>query len=114
MAVWAMMTLGYGTIPHEWLTFCNSYLNFNSATYLMRRNRIIHFVCKDGTDVYLSGSGEPVFDANGRCTGWWGVCRNASAEMTARSELERSEAMLDRLVRLSPDAICVGSSTVWL
>jgi hypothetical protein len=43
MGVWAMMTLGYGTIPHEWLTFGNSYLNFSTATYLMRRNRIIHF-----------------------------------------------------------------------
>jgi hypothetical protein len=43
MLVWAMMTLGYGTIPHEWLTFANSYLNFNSATFLMTRNGIIHF-----------------------------------------------------------------------
>jgi len=43
MLVWAMMTLGYGTIPHEWLTFANSYLNFNTATWVMRRNRIIHF-----------------------------------------------------------------------
>ncbi len=43
MAVWAMMALGYGTIPHEWLTFGNSYLNFNTATFVMTRNRIIHF-----------------------------------------------------------------------
>ena len=43
MLVWAMMTLGYGTIPHEWLTFANSYLNFNTATFVMTRNRIIHF-----------------------------------------------------------------------
>jgi len=43
MLVWAMMALGYGTIPHEWLTFANSYLNFNSASFLMTRNRIIHF-----------------------------------------------------------------------
>ena len=34
---------GYGTIPHEWLTFGNSYLNFNTATYVMRQNRFIHF-----------------------------------------------------------------------
>jgi PAS domain S-box-containing protein len=73
------------------------------------RDRVIHFICKDGTDVYLSGSGDPVFDASGRCTGWWGVSRNATAEMNARRELERSQAMLDRLVRLSPDAICVAS-----
>jgi hypothetical protein len=43
MAVWVMMTLGYGTIPHEWLTFGTSYLNFNTATFVMRRNSIIHF-----------------------------------------------------------------------
>jgi len=38
-----MMALGYGTIPHEWLTFGNSYLNFNTATFGMQMNRIIHF-----------------------------------------------------------------------
>jgi hypothetical protein len=43
MGVWGMMALGYGTIPHEWLTFGNSYLNFNTATYLMQKNRFIHF-----------------------------------------------------------------------
>ena len=43
MGVWFMMALGYGTIPHEWLTFSNSYLNFNTATFLMHKNRIIHF-----------------------------------------------------------------------
>ena len=41
--VWAMMAMGYGTIPHEWLTFSNSYLNFNTATFLMHKNRFIHF-----------------------------------------------------------------------
>jgi hypothetical protein len=43
MCVWAMMALGYGTIPHEWATFGNSYLNFNTATFLMHKNRFIHF-----------------------------------------------------------------------
>jgi hypothetical protein len=43
LGVWAMMALGYGTIPHEWLTFANSYLNFNTATFLMTKNRFIHF-----------------------------------------------------------------------
>jgi hypothetical protein len=43
MLVWVMMTLGYGTIPHEWLTFGNSYLNFNTATFVMTRNSIIRF-----------------------------------------------------------------------
>ena len=43
MAVWAMMALGYGTIPHEWLTFGNSYLNFNTATFLMQQEPVHPF-----------------------------------------------------------------------
>ena len=43
LAVWGMMALGYGSIPHEWVTFANSYLNFNTATFIMHKNRIIHF-----------------------------------------------------------------------
>lgn len=43
LGVWAMMAMGYGTIPHEWLTFSNSYLNFNTATFLMQKNRFLHF-----------------------------------------------------------------------
>jgi hypothetical protein len=43
MLVWAMMALGYGTIPHEWLTFGTAYLNFNTATFVLRQNRFIHF-----------------------------------------------------------------------
>src|SRR4029079_16546422 len=43
MAVWGMMALGYGTIPHEWLTFGGAYLNLNTATFVMRQNRFIHF-----------------------------------------------------------------------
>ena len=43
MGVWGMMALGYGTIPHEWLTFGTAYLNFNTATFVMQKNRFIHF-----------------------------------------------------------------------
>ena len=50
-----------------------------------------------------------VFDATGRHLGWWGVSRNATAEVLAQRELQRSQAMLDRLFRLSPDAVCVAS-----
>ena len=73
------------------------------------RDRVIHLICRDGTELFLNGSGEPVFDATGRHTGWWGVARNATAEILAQRELQRSQTMLDRLVRLSPDAICVAS-----
>ncbi len=39
-AVWVMLTLGYGVIPSEWIIFGNSYLNFDSSTYLARRNQL--------------------------------------------------------------------------
>jgi hypothetical protein len=43
MFVWAMFALGYGVIPHEWLTFGNSYLNFDSSSFLLHKNRILPF-----------------------------------------------------------------------
>ncbi|MFL6697900.1 MAG: PAS domain S-box protein [Vitreoscilla sp.] len=73
------------------------------------RDRVIHFMARDGRELYISGSGEPLFDATGRHLGWWGVSRNATAEVLAQRELQRSQAMLDRLFRLSPDAVCVAS-----
>jgi hypothetical protein len=42
MFVWVMFALGYGVIPHEWLTFGNSYLNFDSSTFLLRRGQFAH------------------------------------------------------------------------
>jgi hypothetical protein len=41
--VWFMFALGYGVIPHEWLTFGNSYLNFDSSSFLLRRNSVVPF-----------------------------------------------------------------------
>jgi hypothetical protein len=41
--VWFMFALGYGVIPHEWLTFGNSYLNFDSSSYLLHKNSIVPF-----------------------------------------------------------------------
>ncbi len=42
MFVWFMFALGYGVIPHEWLTFGNSYLNFDSASFVIRRGQWAH------------------------------------------------------------------------
>jgi hypothetical protein len=42
MFVWFMFALGYGVIPHEWLTFGNSYLNFDSSSYLIHRGQWAH------------------------------------------------------------------------
>src|SRR5262245_15520099 len=41
--VWFMFAVGYGVVPHEWLTFGNSYLNFDSSSYLLRRNAVVPF-----------------------------------------------------------------------
>ena len=43
MYVWAMFALGYGVIPHEWLTFANSYLNFDSSSFLLHKNSVLPF-----------------------------------------------------------------------
>jgi hypothetical protein len=37
--VWVMLTLGYGVIPSEWIIFGNSYLNFDSASFLLHRDQ---------------------------------------------------------------------------
>jgi hypothetical protein len=38
--VFGMMVLAYGTIPHEWLTFASSYLNFNKANFIVREGQL--------------------------------------------------------------------------
>jgi hypothetical protein len=43
MLVWPMLILGYGTVPHEWLQFAASYLNFGTDTFALRRNSILPF-----------------------------------------------------------------------
>ena len=39
MFVWIMLTLGYGVIPSEWIIFGNSYLNFDSSTFMLKRDQ---------------------------------------------------------------------------
>jgi hypothetical protein len=34
VAVYGLMTLAYGVVPHEWLTFASSYLNFGKDTFV--------------------------------------------------------------------------------
>jgi PAS domain S-box-containing protein len=72
------------------------------------RNLTVTYACEDGTQLVVSGSGEPVFGADGRISGWRGVSRNVTAETVARREQQRTQAMVDRMVRMSPDAICVA------
>jgi hypothetical protein len=39
MVVWAILILAYGVVPHEWLTFAASYLNFGKDTFVLRENQ---------------------------------------------------------------------------
>jgi hypothetical protein len=43
IVVFALMILAYGTVPHEWIIFGNSYHDWSAANYLMHKNRILHF-----------------------------------------------------------------------
>jgi PAS domain S-box-containing protein len=72
------------------------------------RDRVNCFRTADGSLLWALSSGEPVFDDDGRHTGWRGISHNITAERLARQEHQRTADMLDRLVRASPDAICVA------
>jgi hypothetical protein len=43
LAAFALMIVAYGTVPHEWIIFANSYLHWSAANYVFTKNRIIHF-----------------------------------------------------------------------
>ncbi len=75
------------------------------------RDRLITFRCQDGSLLSVRVNGDPVFDAQGRFSGWRGVSRNVTAERLAQLAQRRAQAMLDRLVHMSPDAICVARLT---
>lgn len=72
------------------------------------RDRINGFRMSDGRLLWTLTSGEPVFDAAGRHTGWRGVSHNITGERLALQQHQRTADMLDRLLRASPDAICVA------
>ncbi len=72
------------------------------------RDRVTTFECPDGSRLTVSGSGQPLWDEDGRLRGWWGTGRNITAERQAQRALQRSQEMVDRLVRLSPDAMVVA------
>jgi len=54
MSVWVWITLAYAIIPHEWLNFSASYLNFGKDSYALRRNVLIP------TDVTRLAVGESI------------------------------------------------------
>ncbi len=72
------------------------------------RDRITGLRTADGRLLWTLSSGEPVHDAAGRHTGWRGVSHNITGERLTLQQHERNASMLDRLLRASPDAICVA------
>ncbi|RZL35955.1 MAG: PAS domain S-box protein, partial [Rubrivivax sp.] len=72
------------------------------------RDRVNGFRTPDGRLLWTLSSGEPVFDAAARHTGWRGVSHNITGERLTLQQHQRTADMLDRLLRASPDAICVA------
>jgi PAS domain S-box-containing protein len=75
------------------------------------RDRVNGFRSPDGRLLWTLGSGEPVFDAQGRHIGWRGVSHNITGERLALQQHQRTASMLDRVLRASPDAICVAQAS---
>ena len=72
------------------------------------RDRRVNFSCTDGTELSVVTHGDPVLDAQGGLVGWRGLSRNVTSERQAHRAQGRTRQLLDRLVHMSPDAICVG------
>ena len=62
-----------------------------------------HRVGPDGTVRYLSMSGAPIFDAQGRFGGYRGIGRNITARKAAAEAVRESEARFRALTELSSD-----------
>jgi PAS domain S-box-containing protein len=71
------------------------------------RDLPLNIRCVDGTRLHTLTTGEPMLDAAGQLIGWWGVGRSITAEVEATLASQRERELVDRLVQLSPDAMCV-------
>jgi PAS domain S-box-containing protein len=71
------------------------------------RDLPLNIRCTDGTRLHTLTTGEPMRDAAGQLIGWWGVGRSITAEVEATLASQRERELVDRLVQLSPDAMCV-------
>lgn len=56
----------------------------------------------DGARVWLSASGEPLHDATGRFTGYWGVAREVTAQVEAETQQRLGDSRFRDLFLLSP------------
>jgi PAS domain S-box-containing protein len=71
------------------------------------RDFVIRAVTTGGGRAYLSISGEPVFDAGGRFTGYWGVGRSVTSEVEARLAREDSERRYRELFDRAPSPLLI-------
>jgi PAS domain S-box-containing protein len=71
------------------------------------RDFVMRRTDRDGRPVYVSVSGEPVFDAQGRFRGYWGVGRNVTEEVEARRALELGERRYRELFMRSPSPFII-------
>ncbi len=69
------------------------------------RDMVIRRPDASGRPVYVSVSGEPVHDADGRFRGYWGVGRVVTAEVVARQALATAEARYRELFARSPSSL---------
>ncbi|MEP7155053.1 MAG: EAL domain-containing protein [Betaproteobacteria bacterium] len=63
---------------------------------------------QDGKQVFISVSGEPVFDESGAFTGYRGVGRNISEKLIAEQALHRSQALFATIFESSPIPIAIS------
>jgi PAS domain S-box-containing protein len=62
----------------------------------------------DGAVLHLSSNGQPLRNADGAPSGWWGVSRNVTQEVLAARAAQGTRDLQERLFASSPDAICVA------
>nr|WP_259371893.1 PAS domain S-box protein [Caldimonas mangrovi] len=88
--------------PQEWVahrTALQAHLPFRD--FVMRRTQA------DGRMVHLSISGEPIFDADGRFCGYWGIGQNITEQRAATLALASSERRYRNLFARSPLALLI-------
>ena len=88
--------------PEQWAAHLDDLENHRPF-----RDFIMRKVTPDGREVVAAISGEPVFDAQGRFRGYWGVGRNVTAEHESRRALAASEQRYRNLFARSPSAMVI-------
>ncbi|MHC5158025.1 MAG: PAS domain-containing protein, partial [Planctomycetota bacterium] len=76
----------------------------NSTSFQHLENLNLH---KDGHEVYLETNGTPIFDDNGKLTGYRGVDRDITARKKAEQLTARRQAELNSIFAASPTGIGV-------